>query len=103
VQADVLQYLRETRPVFDLVVLDPPSFSNSKRMEGVLDLQRHHVDLIDRCVNLLSPQGALMFSTNLRDFRLDAPLLSRWKIAELNRIPADFRNRRIHRSWWLSP
>jgi 23S rRNA (cytosine1962-C5)-methyltransferase len=102
-QVNALQFLQHSQSgqQFDLVVLDPPSFSNSKRMQGVLDIQRDHASLIEQCGKFLSPDGELMFSTNLRDFRLDAPALSKWHITELNRIPPDFRNRRIHKSWWL--
>lgn len=72
IHADVLQYLK-TLPVayFDLVVLDPPTFSNSKRMEDFLDIQRDHVELINDCMAALKPGGILYFSTNFRRFVLD--------------------------------
>jgi 23S rRNA (cytosine1962-C5)-methyltransferase len=101
-QEDVLQFLEPAGDErFDLIVLDPPSFSNSKRMQGVLDVQRDHARLIEQCGKLLAPGGELMFSTNLRNFRLDQTALSGWTVNELNLIPRDFRNRRIHKSWWL--
>ena len=73
VHADVKQFLKvEKAGTYDLVVMDPPTFSNSKRMEGILDIQRDHVELINDCMNLLSPGGVLYFSTNFTKFALDA-------------------------------
>ncbi|MEK6806504.1 MAG: bifunctional 23S rRNA (guanine(2069)-N(7))-methyltransferase RlmK/23S rRNA (guanine(2445)-N(2))-methyltransferase RlmL [Pseudomonadota bacterium] len=61
---------------FDLILLDPPTFSNSKRMEGTLDLQRDHVQLINDTAALLAPGGVLYFSTNRRGFKLDQAALT---------------------------
>ena len=103
VQADARQFVRDetTGQRYDLIVLDPPSFSNSKRMKGVLDVQRDHVALICECVELLAPAGELLFSTNLRSFRLDAAALPGLKIADISvqTVPPDFRNRKIHKCW----
>ena len=74
-RADCLQWLegQETwGPRFDLIFLDPPTFSNSKRMEGVLDVQRDHVGMIRRSLKLLRPAGRLVFSTNYTRFKLDS-------------------------------
>lgn len=69
VHADVLQYLDELAPEsFDLIVLDPPTFSNSKRMEDFLDIQRDHVKLIRQCLRILRPGGIIYFSTNYTRF-----------------------------------
>lgn len=105
-RADVLAWLDEPpREVFDLIVLDPPSFSNSKRMTGVLDLARDHVRLIDRCLARLAPGGALYFSTNHRTLALDAEALAARGVLveDLTRasIPLDFRDGKIHRLWRL--
>ncbi len=102
VQADVRRFLEDAARAgerYDLIVLDPPSFSNSRRMDGVLDVQRDHVDLIRACASLLSDRGELLFSTNLRSFRLDAGSLSGLRIEDLTgrTVPPDFRNRKIHR------
>ncbi len=102
VRADVLEWLREQGSHrWDLIFCDPPSFSNSKRMQGVLDVQRDHVDLIRRCVALLRPGGALLFSTNLRKFNLERDALAGLRIEELpGNVPPDFaRNRAIHHCW----
>jgi len=103
IQADAVRFIeteRASRDRYELVVLDPPSFSNSKRMHGVLDVQRDHVALIRGCMELLAPGGELLFSTNLRTFRLDAALAD-LPMEEISAqtVPPDFRNRRIHRCW----
>jgi 23S rRNA (cytosine1962-C5)-methyltransferase len=108
VQADVVRFLEEERASRDrygLIVLDPPSFSNSKRMQGVLDVQRDHVALVRACLALLAPGGELLFSTNLRSFRLDADALADVPMTEISEktVPPDFRNRRIHRCWRIAP
>ena len=104
VRADVFQYLRDAQTQnkrFDLIVLDPPSFSNSKKMAGVLDVQRDHTALIDGAMSLLDAGGTLYFSNNLHSFRLDDALAARYRIRDLSHqsVPEDFRNRKIHRCW----
>ena len=90
---------------FDLVFLDPPTFSNSKRMEGVLDLERDHAELIDAGMRLLAPGGLLVFSTNAQKFRLDEALGLRFAVRDVSAatLPKDFeRNPRIHRCYEIS-
>jgi 23S rRNA (cytosine1962-C5)-methyltransferase len=71
-RVDVLQYLPTLdKESFDLIVLDPPTFSNSKSMKDVLDIQPMHVELVNECLRVLSPGGVLYFSTNARKFELD--------------------------------
>jgi 23S rRNA (guanine2445-N2)-methyltransferase / 23S rRNA (guanine2069-N7)-methyltransferase len=102
-RADCLQWLEEQEaagPRFDLIFVDPPTFSNSKRMEGVLDVQRDHVGMIRRSMKLLRPSGRLVFSTNYTRFKLDAEALGDLSIEDISAqtIPKDFeRNARIHR------
>ncbi|MDO9556114.1 MAG: bifunctional 23S rRNA (guanine(2069)-N(7))-methyltransferase RlmK/23S rRNA (guanine(2445)-N(2))-methyltransferase RlmL [Coriobacteriia bacterium] len=100
-QADCLQWLRKKRERrFDLIFLDPPSFSNSKRMSDTFDVQRDHVHLITRATDLLAPGGTLYFSTNLRSFTLATAYLEELDITDISAetIPPDFeRNPRIHR------
>jgi 23S rRNA (guanine2445-N2)-methyltransferase / 23S rRNA (guanine2069-N7)-methyltransferase len=91
---------------FDLIFLDPPTFSNSKRMEGVLDIGRDHPTLIDACVRLLAPAGLLLFSTNAQRFKLDASLMQRYDIRDISAdtLPLDFaRNPRVHRCYEVRP
>jgi 23S rRNA (guanine2445-N2)-methyltransferase / 23S rRNA (guanine2069-N7)-methyltransferase len=103
VQADCREWLKDAArgsARFDLVFLDPPTFSNSKRMEGVLDIERDHPELIDACARLLAPAGLLVFSTNAQRFRLEEKLLERYQIRDVSAatLPRDFeRNPRIHR------
>ena len=102
-QADVREWLTEADrhgELFDLIFCDPPTFSNSKRMSGVFDVQRDHVTLITQCMALLAPAGRLVFSTNAQRFKLDEQALSRWKVRDVSKptIPPDFaRNTYIHR------
>ena len=102
-RADCLQWLEEQEPWgprFDLIFVDPPTFSNSKRMEGVLDVQRDHVGMIRRSLKLLRQSGRLVFSTNYTRFKLDAQALSDLDVDDISAktIPKDFeRHARIHR------
>ena len=85
---------------FDLILLDPPTFSNSKRMEGVLDVQRDHVGMIRRSLKLLRPAGRLVFSTNYTRFKLDEGGLGDLAIEDISAatVPKDFeRHARIHK------
>jgi len=101
VRSDVFQYLVSAiaeRKMFDLIVMDPPSFSNSKKMIDTLDVQRDHPWLIEQAMKLLTPGGALYFSNNLRSFELDAKLPILYQIQDLSgqSVPEDFRNKKIH-------
>jgi len=89
---------------YGLIFLDPPTFSNSKRMEDSFDLQRDHVQLIREAVRLLERGGILVFSNNNRRFRLDVEALAELAITDITRetIPRDFaRNPRIHQCWQI--
>jgi 23S rRNA (cytosine1962-C5)-methyltransferase len=107
VRADVLAWLDgavAARERFDVIVLDPPSFSNSKKMLGVLDVQRDHVQLVSQCRELLTEGGELFFSTNLRSFEIDPQLLQQFALREITRqtVPEDFRRPSRagpHRAW----
>lgn len=102
IQADCLKWLDEAEGEYDIILLDPPTFSNSKRMEGVLDVQRDHVDLIRKAMRLLAPQGVLYFSNNLRAFRMDVAALDEFELRDITDITIDedfHRNRKIHHCW----
>ena len=106
-RADCLEWLMDQEsggPRFDLIFVDPPTFSNSKRMDGVLDVQRDHVGMITRSAKLLRPGGRLVFSTNYTRFKLDADALGDFAIEDIGAatIPKDFeRHARIHSAYSL--
>jgi len=109
IRADCLEWLKEAvaahrasrgrAPVYDLIFLDAPTFSNSKSMEDILDIQRDHPWLIRSAAALLSPGGILLFSTNFRRFKLDPAIAEEFAVADITRqtVPPDFvRSPRIH-------
>lgn len=87
-QADCLQWLESASERFDLIFLDPPTFSNSKRMESTLDIQRDHVDLIELAMGRLAPGGDLVFSCNARKFALDASITRAYAVEDWTRSTA---------------
>lgn len=97
------QAVKQTpKPSYDLIFLDPPTFSNSKRMEQVFDIQTDHVELIKNALSLLSAKGSLYFSTNFKRFKLDESALSEALIENISAatIPDDFsRSPKIHYCW----
>ncbi|GFM63904.1 bifunctional 23S rRNA (guanine(2069)-N(7))-methyltransferase RlmK/23S rRNA (guanine(2445)-N(2))-methyltransferase RlmL [Pseudomonas lijiangensis] len=101
-QGDVMAWLQACREEYDLIFIDPPTFSNSKRMEGIFDVQRDQVELIDLAMARLAPGGVLYFSNNFRKFVLDENLAQRYSVEEITAqtIDQDFaRNSKIHRAW----
>lgn len=101
VQADAMRWLAAERGTYDLIFCDPPTFSNSARAAD-FDVQREHVELIDKAMARLALGGTLLFSNNFRRFRLDPALSERYVVAEVGpaSIPPDFsRDPRIHRVW----
>lgn len=107
VRADVLVWLADPGNAaerYDVIVLDPPSFSNSKKMQGVLDVQRDHARLMSQCHELLAAGGELFFSTNLRSFVMDSQIQQRLALREITHqsVPEDFRRPGRpgpHRAW----
>lgn len=105
VKSDVIAWLREQEaaPRFDLAVVDPPTFSNSKSTEQDFDVQRDHVEILRRVLGLMSPAGVVYFSNNYRRFKLDEAMLAEtgWRAMEISRrtVPPEYRNERIHQCW----
>jgi 23S rRNA G2069 N7-methylase RlmK/C1962 C5-methylase RlmI len=102
--ADVLKDLAHTGERFDIAVVDPPTFSNSKRMDGVFDVQRDHVQLLVLVHAVLAPKGTVYFSTNHRKFHIDAEALqAMYSLTEISQktLPEDYRDAKIHRCWRL--
>ena len=109
-RANCLQWLAEQaalkqKPQFDLIFLDPPTFSNSKKMDEAFDIQTDHVALLKNAAALLAPNGVLYFSTNFRRFKLDVDALSPLQIEDISAvsIPEDFaRDSKIHYCWKIT-
>ena len=108
VRFDCLEWLDErggSQRRFDLIWLDPPTFSNSKRMDREFDVQRDHVDLIRQTARLLAPDGVLLFSTNYRRFKLDESGLVGLLAKDISAatLPQDFaRRKRMHNVWEIT-
>ena len=102
VQADCLEWIAACKEKYDLIYLDPPTFSNSKRMKTAFDIQRDHMQLLSQTLRLLAPDGILIFSCNHRKFKLAPEALERWDVKDITlpTIPRDFhRNQRIHNAF----
>ena len=104
VTQDVMTWLGAAtygRERFDLIVLDPPSFSNSKRMQDSFDVQRDQAPLLAATLRLLAPGGTLYFSTNRQGFKLDQESAAMAHFDEISActVPEDFKRRAPHRCW----
>ncbi len=102
VREDCMKWLESSIGEYDLIFLDPPTFSNSKDRDDIFDIQRDHVNLIRLTASRLSSDGTLIFCNNYRKFQMDEELSSDLDIKEISEqtIDPDFkRNYRIHRSW----
>ena len=108
-RGDTMAWLREASKKgrkFDVVFVDPPTFSNSKAMRGTWDVQRDHVGLLRLVNGVLAEDGVVVFSCNLRSFKIDAEALESLGLVvediSAKTIPADFqRNGKIHQCFWL--
>ncbi|HDR1054245.1 bifunctional 23S rRNA (guanine(2069)-N(7))-methyltransferase RlmK/23S rRNA (guanine(2445)-N(2))-methyltransferase RlmL [Pasteurella multocida] len=104
IQADCLQWLARCDRQFDLIFVDPPTFSNSKRMEDSWDVQRDHIKLMTQLKLILRPNGTIVFSNNKRGFKMDLEGLSALGLSAVDitskTLPLDFeRNKQIHNCW----
>lgn len=104
IQADCLNWLAHSDEQFDLIFIDPPTFSNSKRMDATFDVQRDHLELMKHLKRLLRPQGTIMFSNNKRGFKMDIEGLTELglkaqDITDKTLSPDFARNRQIHNCW----
>jgi 23S rRNA (guanine2445-N2)-methyltransferase / 23S rRNA (guanine2069-N7)-methyltransferase len=106
IQADCIKWLNEQKkPRYDLIFLDPPTFSNSKRMDQSFDVQKDHGRLIRRALRLLKTGGMLYFSTNRRQFKLDQSIVDQFEVKDISAetIPHDFKRRQnIHYCWMIT-
>ena len=106
IQADCLQWLEQCDRQFDLIFVDPPTFSNSKRMEDSWDVQRDHIKLMTNLKRILRPNGTIVFSNNKRGFKMDFAKLEELGLSAVEishkTLPLDFeRNKQIHNCWLL--
>lgn len=102
IRSDVMKFLKEDTAVFDLIYLDPPTFSNSKSARDDFDLQTIQGELIDLCMKRLVKGGVLYFSNHFRKFVPDERMTEKWRPEEMTEatLDPDFRrNRKIHRCW----
>jgi 23S rRNA (guanine2445-N2)-methyltransferase / 23S rRNA (guanine2069-N7)-methyltransferase len=89
---------------YDLIFLDPPTFSNSKKMDTVFDVQKDHIKLIDNSMLLLSPNGSLIFSNNFRNFSMSSKIIENYHVENITNetFDPDFqRNKKIHNCWLI--
>ena len=96
IHADVKQWLNEApAEEYDLVVMDPPTFSNSKRMKDFLDIQRDHAELINQTLRAMTAGGVLYFSTNYRSFQLETEKIASTSIRDITNAttPFDFQRK----------
>ncbi|WP_372652667.1 class I SAM-dependent methyltransferase [Halobacteriovorax sp.] len=99
IRSDVFTYLKELKDdKFDLIFLDPPTFSNSKKMDNTLDIERDQKELISGCMNALVDDGLLIFSNNKRGFKLDQEISELYNVKDItpSTIPEDFKDNKIH-------
>lgn len=111
VRADVIAWLKRMvaedhgrRPIFEFIFLDPPSFSNSKKMSGTFDVQRDHPWLLRQCARLLAPEGILFFSNNRDGFKLEDAVLSDHRFVDMSEMShgMDFSQRKAHSAYAFS-
>jgi len=107
IQADCLDWLKKNTKQFDLIFIDPPTFSNSKRMEDSFDVQRDHVALITDALKCLAPEGEIFFTNNKRNFKMDFEAmetlgLKAENLSDVTRDKDFARNKHIHNSWSIT-
>ncbi len=100
--ADVMEWLKTEKQKYDLIFIDPPTFSNTKKKARTFDVQRQHGVLIERAADILDKEGVILFSTNYRSFKLDQQVKQTFSCLDITEksIPVDFkRSARIHQCW----
>jgi 23S rRNA (guanine2445-N2)-methyltransferase / 23S rRNA (guanine2069-N7)-methyltransferase len=107
IRADCLEWLKravEENQKYQLIFIDPPTFSNSKKMLTSFDISRDHGELLNDCLAILADDGQIIFSTNARSFRLDDSVSENCFVKEITVMTTteDFRRKPLHRSWCLT-
>ncbi|MBQ1983108.1 MAG: hypothetical protein II232_00590 [Spirochaetaceae bacterium] len=104
INGDVKSFLQRTKEKYDIIILDPPTFSNSKKTQTDLDINRDWPVFVDLCTKLLNKDGVLYFSTNSKKLRFEENLLPQGYIVKditESTIPEDFKNKKIHKCWQI--
>jgi 23S rRNA (cytosine1962-C5)-methyltransferase len=100
VNANALEYLHKHQgvPHFDVIFLDPPTFSNSKKMEDAFEVEKDQEFLVNTAMSMLLPGGVLYFSNNKRKFKLAEPLQQKYQVKDITKdsLPQDFHDQKIH-------
>ncbi len=98
ITVSAIDYLKTAQNKFDIIFLDPPTFSNSKKMSEDFEIEKDHVFLVENCLRLLNPSGVLYFSNNKRKFKLSNEIVSIANVIDITdkTIPIDFRDNKIH-------
>ncbi len=104
VRADCLKFFDYEIREYDIIVIDPPTISRSKKMEQMFDIQLDYVSLIMKALKLLAPGGVIFFSTNSRKFKFEESLFSGCTVRDMTEktLPIDFHNKKIHQCWKIS-
>jgi 23S rRNA (cytosine1962-C5)-methyltransferase len=104
VREDCLKFVNENREKYDIILIDPPTISRSKKMDEMFDVQDHYIYLITKSLKLLSPGGFIFFSTNSRKFDFDKSQFPECAIQDISKktIPLDFHSQKVHRCWKIS-
>lgn len=104
IREDCMKFLEEETETFDVIVIDPPTISRSKKMEGMFDVQKDYIKLISSALNLLNENGVIYFSTNSRRFTFDTDYFVDCKTQEISHltVPEDFNKKNIHRCWKIT-
>ena len=107
IRADCLEWMKKAiadNQQYQLIFIDPPTFSNSKKMTTSLDINRDHVALLSGCLSLLTEDGQIIFSTNAKRFKLDASLDEDCFVKEITSMTTseDYRRKPLHRCWLLT-
>lgn len=104
IEADILEFVKTHPDTYDVIILDPPTFSNSKKMEQDWEVQKDHGWLIRKVSKCLRPGGFILFSNNKKDFKIDPDELTEFAIEDLkgSTVPDDFRDKKVHQSYMIT-